>query len=106
MLPKVEIGTLDMTSNGNEAWVIFTRASEGGGPTSAWIASLPDGTPEPMYEGEDDACSIHFAAGLPEQNPAVGVATFDGSLAVFVLGTRGAKHKFHIAGPSGSGALL
>ena len=106
VLPKVEIGTLDMTSNGNEAWVIFTRASEGGGPTSAWMASLPDGTPEPMYEGEDDAASIHFAAGLPEQNPAVGVATFDGSLAVFVLGARGAKHKFHIAGPSGSDSLL
>jgi hypothetical protein len=59
-----------------------------------------------MYEGEDDAVSIHFATVLPEQNPAVGVATFDGSLAVFVLGTRGAKLKFHIAGPSGPDSLL
>jgi uncharacterized protein YjbI with pentapeptide repeats len=106
VLPKVEIGTLDMTSNGNEAWVIFTRPSEASGATSAWMASLPDGTPEPMYEGEDDAVSIHFATVLPEQNPAVGVATFDGSLAVFVLGARGAKLKFHIAGPSGPDSLL
>ena len=98
ILPKQEIGTLTMMSNGDEAWVVFTRqAPEPRDPTQAWAVLLPDGTPFPLYEGDDDASSLHFADGCPGDSPTIGVTTFEGSFEVYALGKRGAKHKFHIA---------
>ena len=107
VLPKVEIGTLDMQGHGDDAWVVFSRQSSSAAEaTSAWVVSLPDGKPEPLYEGDEDAYSIHFADTPATDAPAVGVATFDGSLHVFALGARGPKHKFHIAGPAAQGGSL
>jgi hypothetical protein len=101
MLPKVEIGTLDMVGNGESAWAVFSHsADDGSGITHAWVVSLPYGTPEPLYEGEEDAYTIRFAEAPQGTAPSVGVSTFDGSLAVFTLGSRGPKQKFHIAGPA------
>jgi uncharacterized protein YjbI with pentapeptide repeats len=107
VLPKVEIGTLDMTSNGDEAWVVFTRESESAADASpAWAVSLPFGTPELLHQGDEDAYTIHFASQIPGESPTVGVATFDGSLAVYTMGARGPKQKFHIAGPANSASML
>ena len=103
ILPKVEIGTLDMISKEDDAWVVFTRESESAAdPSPAWVVSLPHGNPELLHQGEEDAYTIHFASQTPGDTPTVGIATFDGSLSVYALGTRGPKQKFHIAGPANS----
>ncbi len=101
MLPKTEIGTLDMVGDGFDAWVVFSRpATDNSGVTHAWVAALPDGEPAALYEGEEDAYTIHFAHTPKGETPMVGVATFDGSLSLFSLSKRGPKQKFHIAGPA------
>ncbi len=103
ILPKMEIGTLDMVSDGENAWVVFTRqGDEPHAPTKAWYVDLPGGSPAPLYEGAEDAYVIKFAHTADNATPAVGVVTYDGSLEVYSLGARGPKHKFHISGPSGS----
>jgi len=103
ILPKMEIGTLDMVTDGENAWVVFTRQGEdANAPTQAWVVELPEGTPAPLYEGTEDAYLIKFAHTADGATPTVGVVTYDGSLQVYTLGTRGPKHKFHISGPSGS----
>ena len=107
VLPKVEVGTLDMVGHGDDAWVVFSRQAEMPGDASpAWVVSLPDGKPEPMYEGEEDAYSIHFASAPEADAPSVGVATFEGSLTVFSLGSRGPKQKFHITSAASAGESL
>ncbi|MEC9391613.1 MAG: pentapeptide repeat-containing protein [Myxococcota bacterium] len=107
ILPKVEIGTLDMTSDGSSAWVVFTRESDSAAEASpAWVVSLPNGTPEPLHQGEEDAYTIHFASQTPGDTPTVGVVTFDGALTVYALGKRGPKQKFHIAGPANSPSVM
>ena len=107
VLPKIEIGTLDMVGHGEDAWVVFSRQSDHAGEaTQAWVMAIPDGKPTPMYEGEEDAYTIHFASTPAGETPHVGVATFDGSLSVFSLGIRGPKQKFHIAGPASQGGSL
>ncbi len=107
VLPKVDIGTLDMQGDGDDAWVVFSRQSESSSEaTPAWVMSIPDGKPEPLHEGDEDSYSIHFASKSTDDVPTVGVATFDGSLHVYALNARGPKHKFHIAGPAAMGGSL
>lgn len=107
VLPKVEIGTLDMTSNGDEAWVVFSRESESAAdPSPAWFVSLPTGTPQLLHQGDEDAYTIHFANTANGDTPTVGVAMFDGSLAIYTLGARGPKHKFHIAGSASAESMM
>ena len=107
VLPKVEVGTLDMVGHGDDAWVVFSRQAELPGDASpAWVVALPDGKPEAMYEGDEDAYSIHFANTPEGESPSVGVATFEGSLSVFTLGSRGPKHKFHITSAASQGGTL
>ena len=86
----LEIGTLDMVSDGEDAWVVFTRQGEDpNAPTQAWFVDLPTGTPAPLYEGSEDAYMVKFANTPDGTTPTVGIITYDGSLEVYTLGARG-----------------
>ncbi len=97
VLPKEEVGAIDAISTSDGAFVVFTR--EAGGPgeaASAWYAELPGGKPAPLLESNEDAYSIHVAAGESGSTPTVGITTMDGNLEIVALGARGPAPRFRI----------
>jgi uncharacterized protein YjbI with pentapeptide repeats len=98
VLPKDSIGALDALSDGDKAWVAFTREpSEPGERAAAWVVSLPDGKPQRLSTPEsEDAAAIHVAISTPGTLPTIGVTSAEGSLEIYQLKPRSTPQVFRV----------